>query len=230
MMIKKLALTLCCASSLSIVSLPVAALEAGDWLLRGRIVKIEPNESSENITANGNTVDDTRVGVDGAYTLDIDITYMFTPNIGAELLLGIPSKHDMTAQGAALRALAPNEVIQARVLPPTLLFQYHITSLGQFRPYIGIGLNYANFLDEEATTSLNTGLGGVNDVKLKSSWGLAGQIGADYDLGNDWFINADVKYLDIDTTATFGSGALGNIAVDVDMDPWVFGLGIGKRF
>ncbi len=91
-------------------------------------------------------------------------------------------------------------------------------------------MNYANFLDEEATTSLNTGLGGVNDVKLKSSWGLAGQIGADYDLGNNWFINADVKYLDIDTTATFGSGALGNIAVDVDMDPWVFGLGIGKRF
>jgi outer membrane protein len=57
------------------------------------------------------------------------------------------------------------------------------------------------------------------------------QLGADYEMGNEWFLNADLKYMAIDTTATFSNPSnLGDVSVDVDINPWVIGLGVGKRF
>ncbi len=70
----------------------------------------------------------------------------------------------------------------------------------------------------------------ISNLKLDSSFGLVGQMGIDYDLGNNLFFNLDVKYMRIGTTATFSSQALGNVNTDVDINPWVFGIGIGKRF
>lgn len=226
----KLALPMLVASAFSAVSLPVAALDAGDWLVRGRIINIAPDDDSENVTSNGVTVPATTVSVDSAFTLDIDITYMFTPNIGVELLLDIPTKHDVSSEGATLKSLAPGEILSARVLPPSLLLQYHFLPNEQIRPYVGAGVNFTYFFDEEATASLDKGLGGVSDLDLDYSFGWAAQAGVDFDMGNDWFINADVKYIDISTTASFNSGALGRVETDVDINPWVFGLGVGKRF
>jgi outer membrane protein len=70
----------------------------------------------------------------------------------------------------------------------------------------------------------------VGDPKLDPSWGIVGQVGVDYDIGNNWFLNADLKYMKIKTTAKFTSGALGDVSTDVTIDPWVLGFGIGKRF
>ncbi len=52
----------------------------------------------------------------------------------------------------------------------------------------------------------------------------------DVALNQDWFINVDLKYLDIDTTAHFKNTAVGHAEIDADIDPWVFGVGIGRRF
>jgi outer membrane protein len=41
----------------------------------------------------------------------------------------------------------------------------------------------------------------------------------------------DVKYLDIDTTASFKNVLGTNSAkIDADIDPFVYGIGIGRRF
>lgn len=229
-MFAKLALPFMVAGALGAVSVPVMALEEGDWLVRGRIINISPDDKSSNATSNGTPVPGTDVSVDSAFTLDLDITYMITSNFGVELLLDIPTKHSVSSSGATLRSLAPGEILSARVLPPSLLLQYHFIPHGQIRPYVGFGANYTLFFDEESTASLNTGLGGVKDLELDSSMGWAAQAGVDFDMGNDWFLNADIKYIDINTTASFKSGALGNVEVDVDINPWVFGLGVGRRF
>ncbi|HSG92890.1 MAG TPA: OmpW family outer membrane protein, partial [Methylotenera sp.] len=63
-----------------------------------------------------------------------------------------------------------------------------------------------------------------------SSWGLAVQAGFDYAINNDWFVNVDLKYIDIDTTATYRNTAAGSVSVSTDIDPIVFGIGIGRRF
>jgi outer membrane protein len=229
--LNKLTFPILLASSLSIVSFSTLAIDEGDWLIRGRLINIDPDSSSSDVTSSkSGTIPNTSVNVDNAYTLDIDITYMFTPNIGVELLLDLSSEHDVNSQGSTLSSLAPGNIITTRVLPPALILQYHMLPQGPVRPYFGLGFNYTYFFDEDATSSLDKGLGGVSGVSLDSSFGWVGQLGVDYDMGNDWFINADLKYMAIDTTATFDSGALGHVSVDVDINPWVMGIGIGKRF
>jgi len=233
--LKKLSLPLLIAGCLG-ASFPVAALDAGDWLVRGRIININPDADSTDVKAGalgGASVPGTKVDVEDAWTLDIDITYMFTKNWGAELLLDISSKHDVTAKGETLKGLASGTIIETRVLPPALILQYHFSPDAQIRPYVGLGANFTYFFSEDATSSLNNGLNGgndISDVELDSSFGLVGQVGMDYDLGNDMFLNLDMKYMQIDTTATFTSAALGRVEADVDINPWVFGIGIGKRF
>jgi len=219
-----------CLLSSSVISFSALALGQGNWIVRGRIIDIDPDSSSEDVVANGQTVPATGVTVDNAFTLDIDITYMFTPNWGAELLLDLSSKHDVSSEGSTLVSLAPGNIMSARVLPPALIMQYHPMPYNVMRPYVGLGVNYTYFFDEEATASLDKGLGGVGDVSLDSSFGWVAQIGADYELNNEWFLNIDLKYMAIDTTANFYSGALGNVSADVDINPWVIGVGIGKRF
>jgi outer membrane protein len=230
---KMLRFSILLASGLITFPLPALATDSGDWLIRGRFINIKPDSSSDNVTSTttGGSVDDTSVEVDSAYTLDIDITYMITPNIGMELLLDLSSEHDINSEGSLLQILAPGNIITTRVLPPALILQYHFMPNSMARPYVGFGFNYTYFFDEKTTDSLDSGLGGVSDVSLDSSFGWVAQIGVDYDMGNDWFLNADLKRMDMNTTATFSNPTnLGDVSVDVNIDPWIIGIGIGKRF
>ncbi len=113
-------------------------------------------------------------------------------------------------------------------LPPTLTLQYHFIPSGKFRPYVGFGVNWTVFYSEDASSALTTAIGPTS-VSLDDSFGWAAQAGADIDLSKRFFLNIDVKYIDIDTTATLRTGALVN-TVDVDIDPLVVGVGIGFRF
>ncbi len=70
-------------------------------------------------------------------------------------------------------------------------------------------------------------------MKLDDSFGLAAQIGMDYMLTENVMFNAQVRYIDIDTEATVdGPTALsvGKTKVDVDVDPWVYMVGLGYKF
>lgn len=228
--LKKLALPLIATGLLAVSSFPVMAIDAGDILVRARAININPDDESENVRSDGKTVPNTTVGVEDAYTLDIDFTYMVAKNWGVELLLDLSSKHDITAKGSTLQSLAPGTIAETYVLPPALILQYHFAPDGMFRPYAGLGANYTMFLSEKETESLDNGLGGVSDLSLDDSFGFVAQAGIDYDLGNNWFMNFDAKYMDIDTKGSFNSGALGRVDVNVDINPWVFGIGIGTHF
>jgi outer membrane protein len=43
------------------------------------------------------------------------------------------------------------------------------------------------------------------------------------------FLNLDVKYIDIDTTARLRTTAIGTQRVAISLDPLVFGVGLGIR-
>jgi outer membrane protein len=217
----------------SLSSASLFALDTGNWLIRGRAISIRPAASSEDIFSSklNSTVPNTGLDVDDAWSLDIDFTYMFAKNWGAELLLDTSSKHKILGKGSALAPLG--NIAETRVLPPALILQYHFAPDQKIRPYAGLGLNYTYFFDEKSTTSLDNAFNGgqtISNLKLDSSTGLVGQLGVDYDLGNNLFFNVDVKYMRIGTTATFTTQDLGNVNTNVDVNPWVFGIGIGKRF
>ena len=195
------------------------------WLVRVRGIAVAPNDDSSLVSVNGASVAGSGVGVDTAFVPELDITYKITPHIGAELILAT-SQHNVTAEGATEPL---GEVIDTWVLPPTLTLQYHFNPEGQFRPYVGAGVNYTVFYSEE----VNGGLDAPGaSVDIDPSWGYALQVGADFEVSDRWFLNLDLKYIDIGTDADFrnAAGGVDRASVDVDIDPFVVGFGVGYRF
>jgi outer membrane protein len=154
--------------------------------------------------------------VGSASTIELDITYMMRRNLGLELILAT-TEHELSGTGA----IDGVSIGTAGVLPPTLTLQYHFAPGNKARPYAGVGVNYTNFYDVESD------LAGT-DVELDQSVGLAAQAGLDIDMQRGWFFNMDAKYIDMSTTATLSGAVNGEVAVDID--PWILGVGVGKRF
>ncbi len=216
------------ASLLAALTVPAAAsaYQAGDWLVKLRLANVDPNDDSGAVFLGGQPIPGSGVTVDDAPTLDISIARMLTDRIALELLLDVTSKHDLTATGATLGPTG--KIGDIRTLPPTLLLQYHFAPQGKVRPYIGAGLNYTNFLDEETSASLDAALG-RSSLSLDDSFGLAVQAGVDVDLTSSLYLTFDLKWIDLDTTAVIRSPA-GRVTVDVDVDPFVYRAGVGWRF
>jgi len=211
------------------------ALEAGDFLVRSRIINVNPDDSSSIVTVDhADALKSSKVSVDDSYTLDIDFTYMVQDHIGFELLLDLSSKHDVSGTGL-LGTAAPGTILESRVLPPSLFAQYHFMPQAKIRPYIGLGLNYTLFFNEKSNNSLDSalvslGLGTTTDVHLKSSWGLGGQIGMDIDITDNLFVNFDIKYIDIDTEARISTASGAVVRTNVSIDPLIIGVGLGMSF
>ena len=188
------------------------AVDKGDWLVRFGGVSVNPNDSSGQVGNIGNS----GVAVDDSQGLYINATYMIRDNIGLELLAATPLKHDISATGSIA---ALGKIAETKQLPPTFSVQYHFAPKKKFRPYVGGGINYTTFFSEKATG------GTVTNISLDDSWGLAVQGGFDMDISQNWFFNADLRYINIETTATTNVGN-----VDVTIDPWVISLGVGTTF
>ena len=197
-----------------------ARAEAGDWLVRLRGILVAPDDSSGPVLPG---FPGGGAKVNNAVTPEVDVTYMFTRNIGAELIAAT-SKH--TATGTGDRAGLP--LLNSGVLPPTLTIQWHFAPEAKLSPYVGAGINYTVFYNNDAKSALNAALGPTK-VHLSDSFGWAAQVGIDYALTDSMFLNLDVKYIDMDTTVRLNTGGAIN-RVKVAINPIVFGIGIGKRF
>ena len=206
----------------------VTHAEQGDWLVRLRGIAVAPNDDSSRVSLNGAPLAGTGVSVDTQAVPEIDVTYMFHRNWGVELIAAT-AEHNVDLQGNIGAVSAGTKLFDTWVLPPTLTLQYHFTPDKKFSPYIGAGVNYTTFIDENASGTLENQLGTPVDVKMDNSWGWALQAGMDIDIKDNWFINFDIKYIDIDSTATLDFAG-NRLSVDVDIDPWVAGAGIGYRF
>lgn len=221
------------------MSSQVYAADYDKWKVRFRGLAIMPDDSSSSIVANNALSLGAGVSVDEAFTPEFDLTYMITPHWGIEAIAGI-ANHDVNVDGndtavlVGLGATDSFKLFDTWVLPPTVTLQYHFLPDSKIRPYVGAGVNYTAFLADNATSELEAAVGGPVKVSTEESWGYAFQAGMDYDINDSWFFNVDVKYIDIDTSAKLGvnGGALAGtvLNVDVDVDPWIIGAGIGYRF
>jgi len=177
-----------------------AFAEAGDWLVRVRAVNVDPKNSSSPVAG---------VGVSSKTIPEVDISYFFTPNIAAELVLTYPQEHDVTLNGAKLGTL--------KELPPTLLVQYHFAPGSGFNPYVGVGINHTLF------SSVDIPGFSVSS----SSTGGALQIGADIPLGSSMSLNFDVKKIYMKTDVNTATGAK---LTTLDINPVLIGVGLGWKF
>lgn len=212
-----------------------AFAEEGDWVVRLRAVSVSPNESSKlgqtvnkNVGA-GTMTSSADLKVDDNVIPELDFSYYITKNIAAELILALGTKHDVKVRGDALTTVGDQNLGEVNLLPPTLTLQWHFRPDQTFDPYIGAGINYTHMLDRNLKFSRNA-LAGTK-IKIDSdSWGLVAQAGFDVNLKDGWLINADVKYVQIDTDVK-AKLASGWTKIDsLDINPWVIGIGVGKRF
>jgi len=203
---KKQVLAALIAAGLSIPAFAQSSTE-GDWMVRVRAVNIDTANKSDSIGALGVGRDE--VHVSDKVIPELDISYFITPNIAAELILTYPQEHNVSVAGTKIGTVEE--------LPPTLLLQYHFMPEGKFRPYVGIGVNYTAYTNDELPDGYSTD---------SSSVGLALQVGMDVKLADQWFLNVDLKKVKMGTDVEVN----GNKVTHLDIDPWLLGVGVGYRF
>lgn len=187
---------------------------AGDINVRLRGIGVVPTERGDIKTAGGvDTGLNARVG--NAYVPEVDVSYFITPNIALELIAAT-TKHDVDASGPGANV----DLGSVWLLPPTLTVQYHFAPTSRFSPYVGAGLNYTIFYNEKK--------GQANSISYDDNIGYALQAGIDYAIAGAWSLNIDVKKLWLSTDVKANVGI--PVKADVDLNPWIFGVGVGYRF
>lgn len=177
----------------------LAQQSEGPWMVRARAVHLD--SANKDSTPLGLSINNKTIP-------EVDVSYFFTPNIAAELILTVPQKHTLSAGGAAIGSF--------KHLPPTLLVQYHFNTSG-IKPYVGAGLNYTRFSSVKAPAGV--------DID-RNSFGAALQVGVDIPLQKNLYLNFDVKKVFIKTDVTAGGAKLGTFKAD----PVLVGVGLGWRF
>ena len=202
--------------------------EKGDWIVRARVIGVIPDDDSSLIRLNGGDIPGSGVSVDNAITPEVDITYMITDHIGVEAIAGA-AQHTVSIDGQLLAFGDGFDIFDTWVIPPTLSLQYHFMPESNLRPYVGAGINYTFLVDDDATNQLEAAVGPVN-VSTTNELGWSLQAGLDYDISERFFLNLDLKYINVDTVANLDVNGLGELEVDLDINPWVVGIGFGMRF
>lgn len=224
---KKILATLLAGAAVVASGSVLAQAPEGNWMVRARAIYIAPNESN-NATggATGNLIGADSIKIDSIWAPEVDITYFFNRNVAAELVLTYPQKHDVEWTNSPLATPAGGTlgIGNIKQLPPTLLGQYHFPLQGGWKPYVGAGVTLFYITDNNLDVP---GVGNVLQVR-KTNWGLALQGGVDYALNKNWYLNADVKYIWVETKVTDNA----NLGIDtmVKVNPWVLGVGVGYRF
>lgn len=188
-------------AALAACGMGVVQAQETPWMVRARAVNLDM--ANKDSTGLGLTVDNKTIP-------EVDVSYFFTPNIAAELILTVPQKQTVSSNGASIGTF--------KHLPPTLLLQYHFTGLNGYKPYVGAGVNYTDI------SKVNL-LGGAATLD-SHSWGGALQAGVDIPLDKNWSINLDVKKVYIKTDVY----TIASNAGTLKLDPVLVGVGLAYRF
>jgi len=197
---------------------PAPAIEqVSPWMIRVRAIGVLPSESAK-LFAGGAQVD-ASAKITNSVVPEIDVSYFFTKNFAVEAICCL-TPHSIKGTGAIANQ---GKIGNTILLPPTVLAQYHFTDFGKFKPYAGVGLNYTHYF--------NNGEGpNYSSLKIKDSWGVAGQIGFDYMLDSHWGINVDVKKIVMQPNATVVLAGTTDVSAKVKINPWIIGTGVTYRF
>lgn len=182
---------------------------AGNLVVRARGIAMIPEDRARIETIGGDT------DLSNVVVPELDFSYFSTDNLALELILAT-TPHDIDVENSAI---GDRKIGSVWLLPPTPTLQYHFLPRGDRSPYVGAGVNFTLFygIDEKNP---------IQKIDIDPAFGWALQAGFDYRIADRWYLNVDVKKLFLDADAEI------NRAVDaeVEINPWIFGSGVGYRF
>ena len=229
----------------------VAQAEAGDIVVRLRATNVNPNtkstlgETTNTAYAASPSAANTALALYGSNTAnlqvdantipELDISYYFTKNIAAELILAVGTRHNVNVSSAGYVAADLGSV---NLLPPTLTAQWHFNPDQMIDPYVGAGGAFVLGLDRKLTaTTTVSGTTSYLPIRIdRSAFGAVLQAGFDVNLQDKWLVNFDVKKIWFNTDVKLNTGgALSTVTgyqkIDnLDINPLVVSVGIGKKF
>ncbi|MGQ3672149.1 OmpW/AlkL family protein [Xanthobacter sp. TB0136] len=193
---------------------PVVEAPQSPWQIRVRALGVVVQDKGHVTGIPGSDLK-----YDDSVIPELDITYYFTNNFAAELILGT-TRSNVNGAGTISDL---GKIGRTWILPPTLTLQYHFTNFGAFKPYVGAGVNYTFFYSQKANNP-------TVDLKIKDSWGFALQAGFDYMIDRHWGINFDVKKLFLEPKFDAVVAGVGAVSGRADLNPWLIGGGVTYRF
>ena len=208
MRLKSLVLAMAALASLAPIASQAQSANENPWMIRVRAVDLLwQNGQTESVKA-------LDIKAENQFIPEFDVSYFFTKNIAAELVLTWPQQVNINMGGANAGKIS--------ALPPSLLMQYHFTDLGALKPYVGAGVNYTIFGNRQNFPAL----GNAYQVD-QSSVGFVGQVGADYMFDKNWGLNVDLKYATMSTNVSaVGGASIGKLT----LNPWMPAVGVTYKF
>lgn len=142
-----------------------------------------------------------------------------TPNLGIELVLGVPPK--VTAKATGSVAFLGDDVLSARNVAPTLLVNYYFGKDGdRWRPYVGAGINYTRFVRIKSSLA--------PDVEMSDSVGGVVQAGVNYALSPKMGLFASVARVDVKSDLVAVASTV--LTTTIDFRPVTYSLGLYYKF
>lgn len=189
---------------------------AGDLLVRAGVSAMDPDTGSESFSS----ISRSAVRLDSDVTLSGSVAWFFTDYAAAEISSSLPYSPNLEGN-ARLKDLGIGNIGDVKYVPTYLTLNLYIQDPSAVTPYLGAGVAFNKFYDENARLS---GL----DVNLDSTFDPTFLAGVELDFGTPVLVNFDIRYTLLDTDAQF-SGAI-NETVEMEINPVVFSLGVGYRF
>ncbi len=172
------------------------------YVVRLRTLYVMPTEDFHN------SLSPNKLEITNNVTGELDLEYYFTKYISAELIAGV-TRHEILVNGDLKGS--------TWLLPPSITVKYHPIPSATISPYIGGGI--------ELTFPFSPKMSGHPDFSVDQSVGWAAQAGVDILIKDNLYFNLDYKFLDADTKFR-----LDGQKYRVDLNPHVFGIGVGYRF
>ena len=162
-------------------AMPVFVAEPSPWMVRVRALGVIPDASAD-WKVNGAALPGASIDISSTIVPELDITYFFTQNIAAELVLGT-TPHNLSGKGTAINGLRDRARLAAAADadPAVPLHQFRRVQALRRR-----GRELHDLLRRE-------GQGRFHQPQRRQPVGFALQAGFDYMLDQHWGINVDVK-------------------------------------
>lgn len=198
--------------------LSATASQAQLHTVKSGLIRYDSNSKTTGIQGIGVPAGaDAQVG--DASTLMVSFERALTPQVGVEVVLGIPPRIKARATGTV--AFLGEDVLSAKNVAPTVLINYHFgAATDTWRPYVGLGVNFTRFAGVESKLA--------PQVQMSDSVGMAFVGGVDYAINRQWGLYASVSAVDVRSNLVGVANTV--LTTTINFRPVVYAVGASFKF